>query len=709
MKLDRFKARRWLMVLLILGVFGVFVARLMEVQIIHADDYRRDQLYTSVQTVKATRGEIVDRNGVSLVSNTLGYDVIIDKAFFPKERQNEILLRLITLFENAGEEWNDNLPISFTRPYTFLPGYDSEIAILKTQLKVQSWATEEDTMFRLLERYDLTDYASGDARKVAGVRYEMERRGFATNVPYTFATDIDIQLVLKIKERNYMLSGVDVIESAIRHFDIGDIAPHLIGQVGPIYAEEYPALKEKGYAMDDTVGKSGVESAFEDSLRGKNGERDIVTDASGQVVGATETQPPVPGNTVVLTIDSNLQREAQLALEAQIKYLQRTAPVGQGREANAGAVVAIHVPTGQVLAAATYPSFDLNTYLQNYASLAADAGHPLYNRALQGLYAPGSTFKPVVGTAGLATGVITETSTVFCGHVYTRFKDYQPKCLGSHGNITLGRALSLSCNIFFYDTGWNAGIDAIDKFSSQYGLGEPTGIELYEEIGHRSNKEVAAMLGQEWNGGGDVLQTSIGQLYNSFTPLQLANYAATVANRGKRMNVTIVKEIQDYARKNVIQSSSPTVAQAVETSPENFEAVIRGMVQASRTGSARAHFANYPVDVAAKTGTPESAAEPNSTFICFAPAQNPQIAVAVVIEKGWHGYTGAPVAKALLDMYFGYDNPNPLVPKGESGQENFSSPLPSEASGVAETESVSHPDESSVSQTENQSSSLSEA
>lgn len=667
MLLNRLGVRRIILVLATLAVLGVYVARLMDIQIVQAEDIRArlEAGSTSRQTVKATRGEIVDRNGVSLVSNSLGYDVIFDRAFLPSAEQNDIILALIRMFEQSGTKWIDNLPVSTAQPFAFLSGYDEQVAILKEKyLGIQDYANVEETMFRLIEKYKLEAYSAGDARKIAGVRYEMERRDFSEQTPYTFASGIAIDLVLKIKESSYALKGVDISTSAIRHYDKGTIAPHLIGRVGRIYAEQWPDYKERGYAMDDIVGINGAEAAFEEHLRGVNGERLIMKDASGRVVDAYESTPPVPGNTIVLTLDARLQDVAQRALEAQIQVLQQTSLPGKGKEADKGAVVAIHPRTGQVLACATYPSYDLNAYLQDYSQLASDELLPLLNRALQGVYAPGSTFKPVVGTAGLATGYINEMSTVFCGMTYTRFQDYQPKCLRADGNINVTRALMLSCNIFFYDVGWNIGIDTMNRYAMQYGLGEPTGIELYEETGRRSNPEAALAAGEKW-GNGAVIQSAIGQLYHGYTPLQLANYTATIANRGQRMKATIVREIRDYAQENVVQPFQAEVAQVVNASPEVYDVIVRGMVNASRSGTASAHFANYPFDVASKTGTPEDVQYPNSTFICFGPAEDPEIAIAVVIEKGWHGYTGAPVAKAIMDEYFGIQSSNPLLPREE--------------------------------------------
>ena len=669
MKPAKTRRRRWLLVALTLALLVVFVARLMKIQIVDADYYRQQlsNRTISTQVIKAVRGEIVDSRGRPLAANRMGYDIVIDMAFFPSGRgegiqqQNEILRELIVLMEQREEKWNDSLPISYGAPFSYESGYDDEIARLRKLLKVLNYATAEDAMYWLTERYKLTDYPPDIARKIAGVRYDMEQRGFNMRTPYTFANDVDIATVVQVKERSYEFLGVDVVETASRYYPNGEIAPHVIGTIGAIYQEEYQELKNKGYALNDVVGKNGIESAMESFLRGVDGKRDIITDSYGEVIDATESLPPVAGHTVRLTLDSVLQQVAQESLAAQIQYLQETAPEGQGREADAGAVVMVEVKTGKILASANFPSYDLSQYKQNYQMIAQDPLAPLVNRAMTGQYAPGSTFKPVVGLTGLREYIVDERDFVSCGQVY-HYHNHNFTCLGAHGSVNLLNALRVSCNIYFYDVGRRAGIEEIDKTAAMLGLGEATGVEIYEALGQRSNPEVKlANQKEEWYPG-DTLQSSIGQLLHMYTPLQLVNYAATIANRGTRMELTLVEEILDYSTAHVYQAFEPKVAQQLtDIPPEAFEAVIDGMIAASRPGgTAPGTFGNYPITVASKTGTPETLQLPNSVFICFAPAEDPEVAIAVVIEKGWHGYTGAPVAKALFDEYFGIDVRAPL-------------------------------------------------
>ncbi len=637
----------------VLVVLTLYILQLMRMQIVDGEWYKQlvNRGDTREQTVDAARGEILDRYGRPLAINATGYNIVLDKAFLPAEKQNRIILDLCRLLEQSQEEWIDNLPITEEAPFRFVEGYEDQVERLKKNIGVQPSATASDVLYWMTERYGLQEFTPQEQRIIAGIRYEMEQRGFNIEVRYTFAENISIATVSKVKEHSYVLEGVDVRESTTRQYVSGSVAPHIIGYTGPIYQEEYGALREKGYALNDTVGKAGIELQFEDTLRGKPGKRKITMNAEGDVIDAVTEVEPVPGNSIVLTLDSAMQEVALSAMERQIAYLNATAKEGEGKEADAGAVVAIDCKTGELLVCATYPSYDMLSFRTDYPSLLTET-QPLFNRALQGTYAAGSCFKPGVAVAGLAEGIIDRDTTINCVHTYTRWQGYQPTCMGYHGNINVLDALRVSCNYFFYELGFLLDIGRINQYASQFGLGQPTGIELPESVGALSSPETKAQVtGEEWYPG-DVVQSAIGQSYNRFTPLQLANYAATIANRGKRMQVHIVKSIESYNFDETVYEAVPTVAGVVDAPAEAFETVVEGMVRVPRSGSASRDFGSYFVDVAAKTGTPQTHEFPNSVFIAFAPAQDPELAVAVIIEEGWQGYTGAPVAKEIFDQYF---------------------------------------------------------
>ncbi len=650
-------------------IFTSFSLRLMSYQVVHGEEYktRVQQGITSRQRVQPVRGEILDRYGRPFAVNQVGYDVIINVAYLPMEDRNAVIQKMITMMESAGQQWIDNMPVSWESPFTFLEGpeYENRIKQLKKSAgNLTADTTAQVTMENILEKYGLEktmDLAL--ARKIAGVRYEMERTGANSQNPYTFAVDIPIELVMKIKEYSFALPGIEIAQSTTRHYVDGDLASHVVGITGLINEEEYQQLDKSKYQYNDKIGKSGLEKAMEPYLKGSRGVREITTDAKGNVISSVEAEPAIPGNTVITTLDKDLQRVALLALEDQIKLMQQTLPEDEGGKANSGSAVVIKVKTGEVLAMANYPTYNLENYYSDYSTLVNDPLKPLYNRAALGTYVPGSIFKPVVGLAGLSTGEITAEDTVNCTHIYTRFTGYQPQCMGYHGEYNVMQALMVSCNIFFYDVGYRIGIDTFTEYARQLGLGVETGIEIEESTGRVSTPEVFEELRknnsnpEKWQEG-NVLQAAIGQLDNKFTPLQLAVYAATLGNNGVRMKPHLVKSIESYNMDETIEEIEPEVAYIMDVDKEHFETIREGMVLSSHDpvrGSSRYYLGSYPIQVASKTGTPEASAEKlNATFIAYAPAQDPEIALAVVIEDGYSGQKCAPVAKAILDEYFGF-------------------------------------------------------
>ena len=646
---------RWrhiiLVVLIVLALFAILV-RLMTMQIVDAESYQSylKEGYSVTRTIEAARGEIVDQFGRSLATNRVCYNVTFDKNNIVPGTENSVILELISILSENGESWIDRLPISDSAPWKFT-GSDTANARLRTKLGLADFASIDDVVYHLRERYDLQDASDEEFRKIAGVRYEMERVGYNYYTPYTFAKDVSTSTINIISERSYYFQGIDVTESFVRVYPNGDVAPHIVGTTGIIYEEEYEKLDHSVYGMNDIIGKSGIELAFESVLKGHNGKVKVTYDASGDVVSSEIIDQPVPGGTVVATIDIDLQRVAQNALEKQILNLRATAEAGKGKESEGGTVVVMKVGTGEILAAANYPSYDLSTYYQDYSDLLEVDYNPLFNRACEGLYAIGSTFKPVMATAALQLGIINRNTNVTCNHVYTYYTDYQPTCLGHHGSINVVHALGYSCNVFFYEIGRQLGIDNIRQYAYYYGLGEPTGVELRERIGQVSNPDWTSEHGITWQKG-DVLQTSIGQSYSLFSPIQMANYVSTVANRGVRVNAHFVKSVNSYDFSEVLYETPIEVLSDMKMTDYTYDTVVAGMLQSSQDSSGFVWGSNYPYKVASKTGTPQtSTATVNSTFICFAPADDPEIAIAVVIEKGWQGYTAAPVAKEILSYY----------------------------------------------------------
>ena len=645
--------RQNLVVISVLIVAAIFLVRLMIMQIAEGESYRSylTEGYSVTKTIEASRGDIVDRYGRSLATNRVRYDITFDKNNIVKNTENSVILELISILEENGEEWIDNLPITKEEPFEY-SGTETARTKLRKHLDLAEFASAEDVVFRLKEKYGLENMSSEDFRKVAGVRYEMDRVGYNYVTPYTFAKDVSAVTINIISEHSYYFQGVEITENYERQYPNGDVAPHIIGITGIIYEEEYAELDKSVYGINDIIGKSGLELAFEDVLKGKDGKMKVTYDADGEIISEEIIEEAIPGATVVSTIDMDLQRVAYSALEKQILNLRSTAEAGKGKESEGGVVVVMKVGTGEILAAANYPSYNLSTYYKDYAQLLETDYNPLFNRAAEGTYAPGSTFKPVVATAALQLGNIKANTTVNCEHVYTYFTDYQPTCLGHHGKINVRHALGYSCNIFFYETGRVMGIDNIRQYAYYYGLGEPTGIEIKERTGQVSNPNWASENGIYWNNG-DVLQASIGQGYSLFSPIQMANYVATIANRGIRVNAHFVKSINSHDFSEILYETPVEVLSDMGMTDYTYETVLSGMLQSSQDSSGFV-WGDFNIKVASKTGTPQTTTKTvNSTFICYAPADDPEIAIAVVIEKGWQGYTAAPVAKEIMEYYFG--------------------------------------------------------
>ena len=647
------KDRQTVFIVLVIIAALIILVRLMTMQIVEGESYRSylTEGYSVTKTIEASRGGIYDRYGRPLADNRVRYDVTFDKNNVVKDSENELILELISILEKNGEEWIDNLPLSDSAPF-FYTGTETAQRRLRNTLDLADFASAADVVFRLKERYGLEGMSDEDFRKVAGVRYEMERVGYNYTTAYTFAKDVSATTINVISEHSYYFQGIEITENYEREYPNGDVAPHIIGITGIIYEEEYANLDKTVYGMNDIIGKSGLESAFEAELKGKDGKLKVTYDANGEIISEEVIEEAVPGAALITTIDMDIQRVTLAALEKQILNLRSTAEAGKGKEAEGGAAVVIDIGTGEILAAASYPSYDLSTYYKDYVALAATEFNPLFNRATEGTYAPGSTFKPVVATAALQLGNIKANSTVDCQHVYTYFTDYQPTCLGHHGRINVRHALGYSCNIFFYEIGRIMGIDNIRQYAYYYGLGEPTGVEIKERIGQVSNPDWASDKGIYWNNG-DVLQASIGQGYSLFSPVQMANYVATIANRGVRVNAHFVKSINSHDFSEVLYETPVEVQSDMGMTDYTYETVLAGMLQSSQDSSGFV-WNDFEIKVASKTGTPQTTTKTvNSTFICFAPADDPQIAIAVIIEKGWQGYTGAPVARDILEYYFG--------------------------------------------------------
>ncbi|OJU13988.1 MAG: hypothetical protein BGN88_12780, partial [Clostridiales bacterium 43-6] len=618
-------------------IFLIFAGRLISMQLIHSAEYKKDADVLSAKTtvIKAARGEILDRYGRPLAVNREGYHIVFDAAYLKMDRANDTIGKLVNLLKTEKEIWRDNLPMTSVKPYSFLPDKTNEVALLKKKLNLNTYATVQNCYDAMVEKYKLENYSEEMKRILMGVRYSMDDLDFSVTFPYTFAEDISQATRSKIMEASSDISGVRVDVVPIREYTAPDVAPHILGTVGPIYAEDFKTLKDKGYSYNDYLGRSGVEKAFESYLRGKDGEKKTVLNSAGKIVSET-VQEPVAGNTVMLTIDKNLQQVAQNSLNKMIKTLN-----SDNIPATAGSVVVINVNNGEILASANYPTYDMNTYKKDYAKLSTDTTRPLFDRAFNGTYPPGSTFKPAMASIGLQTGVITKDSVVNCTRYYRYYEPTIFKCLGYHHNLNVVTALSKSCNFFFYDTARKTGIENMNRYCKLYGLGVTTGVEVPEAKGLLAGPEYRKTINSVWHPG-DTLQAAIGQSDNAFTPLQLASYTATVANGGTRYQAHLLKEVKSYGLNENVVDPTAKVLNTTGISAAVYDTVKKGMLSVTSDGTASAVFRNYPIKVGGKTGTAQvPKGEDNGVFIAFAPYDKPEIAVALVVEHGYHGSSSA--------------------------------------------------------------------
>ena len=654
------------------AVMGLFVLRLIFLQLVNGDDFKAQATNTTDYnfTVTAARGDIVDSSGRRIATSTTSYNVALNKLLMGDRDLDTMLQQIVELLRENGESWNDTLLIGqpdAAGHYEFTDDDTStsdqkQLADMKDTLGLQQYATADDVMEMLVEKNNLQGFSLEWQRVLAGIHYEMDRQAFSNVNNFVMAENVSAATVATIKEHSLQLPGVEIVETSARSYEQSDIIPAVLGRVGKITAEKwkvtdsdgnvtYP-LRDKGYNMNDILGISGLESAYEDELRGKDGVETITRNSDGVIVDTQLTTVPEPGHTVQLTIDSNFQRAVDKALAENIDMINRVYNTGDMKAAAAAAVV-IDVKDGGVLAASNYPSFDQNLYATNYSEYSSDPGLPRFNRALQGLYTPGSTFKPAVAVAALDSGLINQYSTVFCNGVYNYFKDYHPKCTrhGHSGNIDVVTAIKWSCNIFFYDVGRRLTSDVYDAYAYKLGLGQRTGVEVSEATGRLTTKNDS-----NYTASLDV-QAAIGQGNTVVTPIQLATYAATLANNGVRYRTHFVKAILDTNTGEVLSETQPEVMDVIEGTGNTFELVREGMKQVPSTISGK--ISSYPIAIACKTGTPQRSETYapgkhylNAMMVAYLPADDPEIAIGISIEYGGYGARAGDLVVDIANAYF---------------------------------------------------------
>lgn len=672
--LDKKNIRYNIMTLIIYAIGLIIIVKLFSLQIVNGEEYleKSNSRLTRETTVKASRGNILDCNGNILAGTKIKYSLELYKSKIETEQLNNTILNAINVLEKNSDNYIDEFPITIN-PIQYKFTDEEKIKKWLESKKIDVNASAEQALNYYTKKYELTNYSLEDARKIIAVRYGLEESGYTAMRAYTISSNISKESMLIFEEQNNSFPGMAIEKTPIRNYTYGSLASHVLGYVGKISSEEYNSLE--GYSISDYIGKTGIEYSFEKYLKGQDGIKQTDMSIDGTITGEYITEEAVSGDDVTLTIDANIQDVAEKNLKELIEKI-RNGGFGKAYDAKSGAVVVLNVKTGEVLAMCSYPDFEPQLFIDGISidkwdEYTKGERSALLNRTIQSAYAPGSVFKMATAIAGLESGAITTTETIYDSGIYYyggsswrcwSYTDYGK----GHGSLNVEGAIKHSCNYFFYETAKRMGIDTLAKYARYFGLGTKTGIELVgEEAGILACKETSEALGQEWYGG-NTLNAAIGQGDNSFTPLQIAKYIAMITNGGHDIDITLIKEItkadgttvdktkiQEYINNRLgIKNEEKD---ELEISEETIKTVMEGMksVTTETGGTAYSVFKGFEIEVGGKTGSAEAGKNVHGWFTGFAPYDDPEIAVVVTVENGGHGYPTATVARAIFESYFG--------------------------------------------------------
>ena len=678
------RARARFLLILFAAVVLLFGFRLYDLQVIQTGGSTDNTTtFTTYTTVKAARGDILDQNGNVLVSNRASYNLVLNHyVILTADGTNDYLYKLVRRCMEKGIEYDEHFPVSRERPFTDTraeqnAAWQSHFQTFLNLVELDSDISAPLLIDHLRKYYKIPEtWTHEEARRVIGLRYEMDLRSCVGSLPnYIFLEDVSDEDLSAIMELN--IPGLNVEASTVREYNT-KYAAHILGFVGKMNPAQWEIYQNNpDYTMDSEVGQDGFEAAFEEYLHGVDGLREDTVTTSGELVSSRYLVEPKAGANVEVSIDINLQRAAEDTLAQVIANLHNQEDGADGKDAAGAAVVAQDVKTGQILVCASYPTYDLSTFFENYDEILNAEHGPLFNRALQGIYPPGSTYKMSMTVAAIDAGIIDSTTRIYDYGVWdadassrNQYDDFQLYCLQYtqygqiHKDMNASEALMVSCNYFFYELGDKISLAAMDNTAKGLGLGEKTGVELYEEQGYRANRETKKLLYEghaaDWFQA-DKITSAIGQSDNRFTPIQLCVYASTLANRGTRYRSTFLNRVVSADYRNLLYQNTPSVLSTLPISDDAYQAYTHGMYLVTHgngewSGTGSKFFKNYPIVVAAKTGTAQNhagtEASDNGAFVCYAPFDDPQIAISVYGEKAGHGSTLAEVAKAILDVYF---------------------------------------------------------
>lgn len=672
---DRNTNLRYNLITILVYIVGiVLIVQLFNLQIVNGKEYREtsNTRLSRETAIKAARGSIKDRTGNMLVTTKMGFNIELYKTKINTTTLNKTILNTIKILENNNDKYINNLPISI-EPFKFTIDDEESQVNWKKENDIKEDATPEQCFYELKEKYKIEQDNILEAYKIMVVRYEISRNGYSSIRPVTIAKDVSRESAVKLGEQSIYFPGISATNEPMVSYPSGSLASHILGYVGNITETELDG-REDTYGINDVIGKVGIQYVFEEYLRGKDGIKQLDMSVDGTITDEYITQEAVAGSDVILTIDANLQAATEKALANNIKKIA-SGGFSKRSDAKAGAAVVMNVKTGEILAMASYPDYEPELFVNGISQKKLDEynkGDNIFNRAISGVYAPGSTFKMITAIAGLETGVITPTEKINDIGVYK--KAHEPACWiwnsygMSHGWLNVTEAITHSCNYFFYEVGYRATIDNIAKYAKYYGLGEKTNVELpMEEKGIVATRDKAKERGDEWQIG-ETLSAAIGQSYNSYTPIQMAKYISMLANGGEPIDVTIVKSINDVNGNQVSKEDITKFVNAklgltkekkenLNIKKENIDAILKGMkgVTSEEGGTAYSTFANFNIELGGKTGSAQTDVQGkiNGWFVGFAPYEEPEIAVVVLVENAGSGSYTAEVARDILQEYFG--------------------------------------------------------
>ena len=669
--MDKKNVRYNILIVFVYIIGIILLIQLFNLQIIHGEEYlqKSSSRLTRETTILAARGNILDRNGNLIAGTDTKYSLEIYRSKIDVNTLNNTLLQVVKVLESNQDVYKDEFPIKLN-PIEFTISEEKQKSWLKAN-NLEESLTAEEVLIKYKEKYEIQNDKIEDVRKIIAIRYGIEKEGYSSMSSYTISNNISSRSVAIFEEQNLSFPGIDIESSPVRTYLRGSLASHTIGYIGSINEEEYK--NNEGYSMNDYIGKSGIEYVFEEYLRGKNGKKQTDMSIDGTTTGEYVTEEAVQGNDIVLTIDANLQYVAETALKNNIEKI-RNGGFGEKRNVETGSVVVLDVKSGEVLALASYPDFEPELFIngisqEKWSEYTQEGKSALINRCIQSAYAPGSIFKMASAIAGLETGVITNTEIIYDTGIYP--KGHKPRCWyyssygTGHGALNVSGAIKNSCNYYFYELVTRMGIENLEKYAKYFGLGEKTNIELPGEVsGTLAGKSLYDRLGETWYYG-NSLSAVIGQAENNFTPIQMARYIAMLANGGKNVEVTILKDITnsdgETENKDIVQECvnsklniNKTNKEELNIKQENLNVVLEGMksVTTETGGTAYSVFKNFSIEVGGKTGSAEAGGKVNAWFAGFAPYDNPEIAIVVMVENGSHGYYTAEVAKEIIEQHF---------------------------------------------------------